>query len=88
MRRLARGAAYTRLGLEARRMATEGHRHRAGVSPSAVSQWRKRAQPPLLLAKGAEVYDYHGDVWTARRVAQFIADTFSVRYHRDHVVRL
>ena len=48
----------------------------------------QRAQLPLLLAKGAEAYGYRGDVWTARRVAQLIADTFGVRYHRDHVSRV
>jgi transposase len=45
-------------------------------------------QLPALLARGAEAYAFPGDVWTARRVAQLIADTFGVRYHRDHVSRL
>lgn len=48
----------------------------------------QRAQLPRLLAKGAEAYGYRGDVWTARRVAQLITDTFGVRYHRDHVSRV
>jgi transposase len=48
----------------------------------------QRTQLLLLLAKGAEAYGYRGDVWTARRVAQLIADTFGVRYHRDHVSRI
>jgi transposase len=48
----------------------------------------QRAQLPALLARGAEAYGFRGDVWTARRVAQVIADTFGVRYHRDHVSRL
>ena len=48
----------------------------------------RRAQLPLLVAKGAAAYGYRGDVWTARRVAQLLADTFGVRYHRDHVRRL
>jgi transposase len=47
----------------------------------------QRAQLPGLLARGAEAYGFRGDVWTARRVAQLIADTFGVRYHRDHVSR-
>jgi transposase len=48
----------------------------------------QRTQLPALLARGAEAYGFRGDVWTARRVAQLIADTFGVRYHRDHVSRL
>jgi transposase len=48
----------------------------------------QRVQLPAPLARGAEAYGYRGDVWTARRVAQLIADTFGVRYHRDHVSRL
>jgi transposase len=48
----------------------------------------QRAQLPRLLARGAEAYGFRGDVWTARRVAQLIRDTFGVRYHPDHVGRL
>jgi transposase len=48
----------------------------------------QKAQIPALLAKGAEAYGFRGDVWTARRVAEVIARTFGVRYHRDHVSRL
>jgi transposase len=57
-----------------------------GMTPrlSAV----QRTQLLQLLAEGAEAYGYRGDVWTARRVAHLIADTFGVRYHRDHVSRL
>jgi transposase len=57
-----------------------------GMTPRLSAE--QRAQLPLLLAKGAEAYGFRGDVWTARRVAQLIADTFGVRYHRDHVSRL
>jgi transposase len=48
----------------------------------------QRAQLPALLARGAEAYGFRGDVWTARRVAQLLSETFGVRYHRDHVSRL
>jgi transposase len=66
----------------------EGLKRRAppGMTPRLSAEQRTRL--PLLLAKGAESYGYRGDVWTARRVAQLIADTFGVRYHRDHVSRL
>ena len=48
----------------------------------------RRAELPALLAQGAEAYGFRGDIWTARRVARLIADTFGVRYHRDHVSRV
>jgi transposase len=57
-----------------------------GMTPRLSAE--QRAQLPALLARGAEAYGFRGDVWTARRVAQLIADTFGVRYHRDHVSRL
>ncbi len=57
-----------------------------GVSPRLTAE--QKAQIPELLAKGAESYGFRGDVWTARRVAEVIAKTFGVRYHRDHVGKL
>jgi transposase len=57
-----------------------------GVAPRLSAE--QKAQIPALLAKGAEVYGFRGDVWTARRVAEVIQRTFGVRYHRDHVGRL
>jgi transposase len=57
-----------------------------GVTPRLSTE--QRAQLPALLAQGAEAHGFRGDVWTARRVAQLIADTFGVHYHRDHVSRL
>jgi transposase len=57
-----------------------------GVTPRLSTE--RKAQIPELLAKGAEAYGFRGDVWTASRVAEVIARTFGVRYHRDHVGRL
>lgn len=57
-----------------------------GVQPRLSPE--QKAQIPALLAKGAEVYGFRGDVWTANRVAEVIDRTFGVRYHRDHVGRL
>src|SRR5437667_9420880 len=57
-----------------------------GVKPKLTVE--QKAQIPELLAKGAESYGFRGDVWTASRVAEVIARTFGVRYHRDHVGRL
>jgi transposase len=57
-----------------------------GVTPRLTAE--QKAQIPDLLAKGVEVYGFRGDAWTARRVAEVIARTFGVRFHRDHVGRL
>jgi transposase len=57
-----------------------------GMTPRLRAE--QRAQVQALLTRGAAAYGFRGDVWTARRVAQLIADTFGVRYHRDHVSRL
>jgi transposase len=46
------------------------------------------AQLPALLAKGAPAYGFAGDLWTAKRVAVVIHETFGVRYHPTHVSRL
>src|SRR6266699_4518307 len=54
-----------------------------GMAPRLSTE--QKAQIPGLLAKGAEAYGFRGDVWTANRVAEVIARTFGVRYHRDHV---
>jgi len=57
-----------------------------GMRPRLSAE--QRAQLPALLAQGAEAYGFRGDVWTARRVAHLIAESFGVRYHRDHVSRV
>jgi len=57
-----------------------------GVAPRLTAE--QKARMPRLLAKGAEAYGFRGNVWTARRVAEVIKQTFGVRYHRDHVGRM
>jgi transposase len=49
------------------------------------------AQQQALLAilrRGAEAYQFRGDVWTAPRIAQVIRQEFGVRYDPGHVSRL
>lgn len=41
-----------------------------------------------MLAKGAEAYDFVGDVWTTKRVAVVIQRVFGVSYHPAHLSRL
>jgi transposase len=57
-----------------------------GMTPRLGAE--QRAQLRALLARGAPAYDFTGDVWTAKRVAQVIERTFGVRSHPDHVSRL
>jgi transposase len=47
-------------------------------------------RPALLrvLARGAEAYQFRGDVWTTKRVATVIEREFGVRYHPAHVSKL
>jgi transposase len=46
------------------------------------------AELPKLLAKGAEYYGFLGNLWTTRRVAKLIKDTYGVSYHPAHISRL
>jgi transposase len=48
----------------------------------------QRAQLPEVLAKGADWYDFLGNVWTTKRVAAVIRREFGVSYHPAHVSRL
>ncbi len=59
-------------------------------SPGAPPKLRPEqlAQVPDLLAQGAEVFGFRGQVWTAARVAQVIKREFGVKYHPTHCSRL
>lgn len=59
-----------------------------GSGRAARLSVEQRGQIPGLLARGAQAYGFRGDVWTANRVAEVIAQTFGVRYSRDHVSAL
>jgi transposase len=55
--------------------------------PGRRAQLSGEQQEQLLaeLAQGAEAHGFQGDVWTTERVAQFIAQRFGVKYHRDYI---
>lgn len=57
-----------------------------GATPKLTAA--QREQLPDLLAKGAERYDFSGEVWTTKRVAHVIQREFGVAYHPAHVSRL
>ena len=62
------------------------HRPAPGPRPRLAATHHPRLL--ALLARGAEAFGLRGDLWTTRRVATVIADTFGVRYHPAHVSRL
>ncbi len=43
---------------------------------------------PKLLARGAEAYDFRGQVWTHPRIAKVIQEKMGVHYHPNHIPRL
>jgi transposase len=76
---------WVKLGKERGEEALNAHPPK-GVKPRLRPE--QKAQIPDLLAKGAEAYGFRGDVWTAKRVAKVIENTFGVKYSRDHVGKL
>lgn len=69
-------------------------RGEAALEPQAVPgrprKLTRRQQARLLkiLLKGAIANGYRTDLWTTARIAEIIATTFGVSYHRDHIGRL
>ena len=57
-----------------------------GATPKLTVE--QRAQLPAILAKGADRYDFIGNVWTTKRVAAVIKREFGVSDHPAHVSRL
>ena len=55
--------------------------------PGRRAQLSSEQQQQLLeeLAQGAEAHGFAGDVWTTRRIAEFIATRFGVQYHHDYI---
>lgn len=60
------------------------HHHKSPGAPARLSVEQKQE---LLaeLAQGAEAHGFRGDVWTTKRIAEFIAQRFGVRYHHDYI---
>ena len=55
--------------------------------PPKMSQQQKNKLVRLLL-RGPMAFGWHTDVWTTKRVAQVIHDTFAIEYHYTHVARI
>jgi len=61
-------------------------RPQPGATPKLAAE--ELALLPALLARGAEVYRFRGEVWTCTRIARVIEWEVGVSYHKDHVSRL
>jgi transposase len=68
-------------------------------SPESFFDNRYQGKPPKLdamqtsqldelLKKGAEVYGFQGDIWTAARIKMVIKETFDIDYHERHIPKL
>jgi transposase len=72
----------------AREAGVEALRRHPAPGPRARLTPEQLAQVPSLLERGPEAYGFRGQVWTCRRVAEVIRNTFGVAYHPAHVSRL
>jgi transposase len=66
----------------------EGLRHKAPPGASARLSEKQRTKLPELLAQGAPLHGFRGEVWTCERVAEVIRKEFGISYHPAHVSRL
>lgn len=87
-----------RVGVDRRSVRRWKAAHRQG-GRQAVTAKPAPGRPPKLepaslehlekiLLEGAKASGYPTDLWTCRRVADVIAQRFSVQYHPGHVARL
>jgi transposase len=62
------------------------------AQPRAGGQTRltleQRDQIPALLRRGAQAFGFLGDIWTTKRIALLIKQSFGVSYHPAHISRL
>jgi transposase len=72
----------------AREGGPEALRHRPPPGPRARLSEQQKQELLEILARGAEAWQFRGDLWTTRRVAQVIGAEFQVHYHPAHVSRL
>ena len=63
-------------------------RRRKGGGPKPRLDPTQLKQLVTLLTKGAEHFGFRGDVWTRKRVASVIKQTFGVSYSQTHIGRI
>jgi transposase len=66
----------------------EALRRRPAPGPRPRLGGEQQQELLTILQRGAEAYQFRGDVWTAPRIAQVIRREFGVRYDPGHVSRL
>ncbi|SRR6266511_571853 len=72
----------------ARRGGPEALRRRKAPGGRPKLTPEQKAELLAILARGAEVSQFRGDVWTTHRVARVIREAFGVRYHPAHMSKL
>jgi transposase len=72
----------------AREGGPEALRHRPPPGPTPRLSAGQRAALLEILARGAEAWQWRGDLWTTKRVAGVIRAEFGVSYHPARVSRL
>src|SRR5829696_631659 len=72
----------------AREHGVAGLRRRKHSGPRPRLTTAQRQRLLAVLARGAEAYQFRGDIWTTKRVAAVIREEFGVRYHPAHVSRV
>ena len=82
------GGAVSQWLKRAREGGVEALRHRPPPGPVPRLSAAQRAQLLEILERGAEAWQFRGDLWTTRRVAAVIRAEFGVGYHPAHVSRL
>jgi transposase len=82
------GGAISQWLTRARAGGREALRSHPPPGPTPKLTEAQRSALPGVLAKGAEAYDFVGDVWTTKRIAVVIKRVFGVSYHPAHISRL
>jgi transposase len=72
----------------AREGGVQALRHRPPSGPRCRLSAQQKHELLEILTRGAEAWQFRGDLWTTRRVAVVIQAEFGVRYHHAHVSRL
>jgi transposase len=79
-------AAVSHWCKRAREHGSRALRSRTHPGPRLTAE--QKEQLLAILGRGAETYQFRGDVWTTKRVAAVIRAEFGVCYHPAHVSRL
>jgi transposase len=71
-----------------KKRGTDGLKAKPHLGPKSRLNGNDKRRLVALLKRGAVAAGYDNDLWTCRRVADLINNTFGVRYDPDHVWRI